>query len=196
MPEFYEARLTRLEKDVDDGDVRLDEPRRLTRQIQKATERIKGMFIERAVKVSRPPRHLKISNDSKIQAAWEKRHDEMVQEVAYLKQATEAVQGECGKTQAEIERVKRRLETSRTLTITREVPPKARRLSFFQRLVRAWRAGKWSVFWERQELIPQPARTTVEHLDQLLAEPLPATRPLEDLLAEARRSQDECRRLG
>ena len=194
MPEFYEARLTRLEKEVNDGDVRLNEPRRLTQQIRDAGRRMSGMFIRRAVQQRRPPADLKISDDPRLQAAWQQRYQARDLEVTYLKNATVEVEGQCQSAHAEIERVKHRLQESRTVTIVRQAPPKKREFSFFERIGRAWKSGRLSVFFQRHELIEQPAHRSVEHLDRLLAEPLPGTQALEHLLAEVKRSQEECRK--
>lgn len=194
MPEFIEGKLARIEKEVDQGSDRLADAGRLTRQIQHAGRRMDAMFIRRAVQQPNPTPNLIISEERAVQAGWQNRYQEMLQEVAYLKQATDEVRRQCQIFQTEIERVKRGFEKSRTISVARQTPPRRRDFSFFERILRAFKAGQISVLFERYELIPQPDQESVEYLDKVLAEQLPETKALEDLLAEVMRAKEECQR--
>ena len=86
MPNEHEARLSRLESEVEVGRDRLAEPQRLAQQIDETSKRISSMF-KKTVRQSRPTRDLVVSDDRRVQKAWEQRYDRMKSDVAELNKA-------------------------------------------------------------------------------------------------------------
>lgn len=191
----HERRLERLLGEVENGNVRLEEPRRITGQISDVEESMDGL-IEKRIDWHQSTRDCRVSANRDLQSAWQSRCDELAEDTAVLEKGSETVKELQGEISEDTRQLRERWKHARIVRYTDPPPEPERRLrTLWERVVWAWQKRSLRAFFERYKLIPKKPREHEVRIDRLLAEPEPDNRVLLQSLKEIARSREECQRL-